>query len=118
MILFAHTYAVYHTDHDLVCGVVCSLVTGRESDGVTENCELFLRSVVKSFPFIDAHLMQQMVMTLAKVKVGETPTALNTVCTSLFGLQFMSSAENVCNTCGDLHALRKCSVCKMVGNVK
>ena len=45
------------------------LCKGRDSDGFLEVQERFIRSVIKSFPYLDSQLLQQIVKTLASVEI-------------------------------------------------
>jgi len=45
------------------------LCRGTESDGFLETQEKLIRSVVKSFPYLDSQLLQQIVKTLASVEI-------------------------------------------------
>ncbi|ELU00182.1 hypothetical protein CAPTEDRAFT_151340 [Capitella teleta] len=90
-----------------------SLVKGRDEDGFAEQQEKLIRASVRDFPYIESQLMQQMVRSIAPVKIGQSPTALNILSSAVNGQKFATDDESCC-TCGQLHAEKKCSVCKMV----
>ncbi|KAK2150640.1 hypothetical protein LSH36_397g02007 [Paralvinella palmiformis] len=99
---------------DHLKGWIRRLCRGTESDGFLETQEKLIRSVVKSFPYLDSQLLQQIVKTLASVEIGDSPTALSVLNSALNGQQFASNDDQICNTCGEMKADKKCSACKSV----
>uniref|UniRef100_T1J016 MYND-type domain-containing protein n=1 Tax=Strigamia maritima TaxID=126957 RepID=T1J016_STRMM len=87
-------------------------IVGRPEDGFAENLELFIRQGIRQFQYPDSAVLQQLVRSLAPVKIGDDPTALSLVCASING-QRMAVNDNVCATCGDTDCdVKKCSSCK------
>uniref|UniRef100_T1IZN9 MYND-type domain-containing protein n=1 Tax=Strigamia maritima TaxID=126957 RepID=T1IZN9_STRMM len=93
-------------------GIIKLWVKGRPEDGFAENLELFIRQGIRQFQYPDSAVLQQLVRSLAPVKIGDDPTALSLVCASING-QRMAVNDNVCATCGDTDCdVKKCSSCK------
>ena len=53
----------------LACFISNRLCKGREPDGFLEVQEKLIRSMIKSFPYLDSQLIQQIVKTLAAVEI-------------------------------------------------
>ncbi|XP_013406731.1 ankyrin repeat and MYND domain-containing protein 2 [Lingula anatina] len=90
-----------------------SLLRAREGDGTQEVMEQCVRQALKEFPYVESKLLQQIVPTLAKKKIGEQPDALMILTQALNGQQF-GSDDTACDTCGETGAEKKCSACKKV----
>uniref|UniRef100_A0A2C9MAI1 MYND-type domain-containing protein n=1 Tax=Biomphalaria glabrata TaxID=6526 RepID=A0A2C9MAI1_BIOGL len=73
-----------------------------------------VRQAIKDFPYATSALLQQLVRQIAPVKIGNTPTALSILISSLNGQQFAWDASEGCDTCGEAKAEAKCAKCKMV----
>ena len=88
---------------------------GVESDRAQEYMEKYLRECIRTFPFQQSALLQNMVTTLSKVPIGGHPTA-HTVLNSSINGQRMFQDEGSCVTCGEEKAMKKCSKCKSVSS--
>ena len=53
----------------IACRVCCSLVRGRSSDGFRETQELFMRAMLRDFPYSENTLIQTIVKTLAPIPI-------------------------------------------------
>ncbi|KAK6970594.1 hypothetical protein BgiMline_026272 [Biomphalaria glabrata] len=95
-------------------GWLKSLMKGRDEDGFLEFQERLVRQAIKDFPYATSALLQQLVRQIAPVKIGNTPTALSILISSLNGQQFAWDASEGCDTCGEAKAEAKCAKCKMV----
>ncbi|XP_060081894.1 ankyrin repeat and MYND domain-containing protein 2-like [Ylistrum balloti] len=103
-----------YQEHQSLDNWIKRLVKGRDLDGFPEKQELLIRQSLREFPYSDSQLLQQLVRTLASVKVGDSPTALSVLSQGINGHRMTFDAEDICCTCGELYAEKKCSACKMV----
>lgn len=94
-------------------GLLKFLLKGRPEDGFLVNIETLLRDCIKSFPYSQSNIFQQLVRVLSKVHIGNEPSALSTITQSLNGIQSADFSE-CCVCCGEPQIVNKCSVCKMV----
>ncbi|XP_033731860.1 ankyrin repeat and MYND domain-containing protein 2-like isoform X2 [Pecten maximus] len=90
------------------------LVKGRDSDGFPETQERIIRQSLREFPYGDSQLLQQLVRTLATVKIGDSPSGLSVLTQGVNGYRMTFDADDICGTCGESYAEKKCSACKMV----
>lgn len=101
----------------LLTNVMKYWLKGREEDGFPKALEELVRQGLREYPYHHQSLFQQLVRTLAPVRIGDEPTGIDLVTSTLCGRQ-MADAEDACSTCGeasmDSRPLRKCSVCKSV----
>lgn len=100
-------------DTDPVDELIKLWLRGRSGDGFPENLERFLRQCIREFQFIDSSILQQLVRNLAPVAIGDEPSAITLLTTTINGQQ-AATAEDVCVACGESGALKKCSVCKAI----
>ena len=91
------------------------LMKGRESDGFPDNQERLLRDMLKSFPYIECQLLQQIVTNIASKKIAENQrsTAMSILASCMNGQRFASDDDRQCITCQDFHA-KTCNICKSV----
>lgn len=82
-----------------------------KNDGVPEYQEAFLRESVREFPYRESTIFRQMVATLA---ASDPPSAVSVVSAAINGQRAFSDSAQVCITCGEDKASKKCSKCKMV----
>lgn len=75
--------------------------------------EKFLRNDVLAFPYVECNLFQQLVTTLAPLKVGQEPSAISIVTEAVNGQRGMDN-PSPCATCGNPNAEKKCSACKSI----
>ncbi|XP_078580177.1 ankyrin repeat and MYND domain-containing protein 2-like [Branchiostoma floridae x Branchiostoma japonicum] len=107
----AHKWLV--EKNDTLQNLMKYLLKGREKDGFPVAQEKFLRLSIRSFPYHESELLQQIVHNVAPVTVGDDPTALSILVSAINGHQ-SAAAEDQCFTCGELQAEKKCSACKKV----
>ncbi|XP_050407199.1 ankyrin repeat and MYND domain-containing protein 2 isoform X2 [Patella vulgata] len=88
-----------------------SLVRGRDGDGFPEKMERLIRQALKEFPYVESQLLQTLVRQISSVKIGDQPSALQTLIQGVNGQQFAMD-DDTCNTCSEKDAIKKCSVCK------
>ncbi|XP_033624829.1 ankyrin repeat and MYND domain-containing protein 2-like [Asterias rubens] len=96
-----------------VDGLLKVLLKGQEPDGEKVGMEKIMRQWIRDFPYHESELLQQIVRNLANVKIGEDPSALTILTQGINGSRSVET-EDVCSTCGDAKAAKKCSACKMV----
>ncbi|XP_054001583.1 ankyrin repeat and MYND domain-containing protein 2 [Hylaeus anthracinus] len=82
-----------------------------KSDGTPEYQEVFLRECVREFPYRESPIFRQMVATLA---ASDPPSAVSVVSAAINGQRAFSDSAQVCVTCGEDKANKKCSKCKTV----
>lgn len=82
-----------------------------KSDGIPEYQEAFLREVVREFPFRESTIFRQMVATLAS---SDPPSAVSVVSAAINGQRGFLENAQVCVTCSEEKATKKCSKCKVV----
>lgn len=82
-----------------------------KSDGTPEYQELFLRETVREFNFRDSTIFRQMVATLAS---SDPPSAISVIAAAINGQRAFTDNPQICVTCGEEKAPKKCSKCKMV----
>lgn len=86
-------------------------VKGREEDGFFINLEQFLRQCLQEFPYRECALLQQLVCTLAPVKIGDEPSAISILLNAVRGQKGCDN-DFVCLTCGEPKPQKRCSACK------
>lgn len=82
-----------------------------KNDGLPEYQEAFLRESVREFPFRESTIFRQMVATLAS---RDPPSAVSVVSAAINGQRGFSDNVQICVTCGEDKAVKKCSKCKAV----
>ena len=82
-----------------------------KSAGQPEYQEAFVREAVREFPFIKSAIFRQMVATLAST---DPPSAVSVVSAAINGQRGFVDNSQVCVTCGEEKATKKCSKCKAV----
>ena len=82
-----------------------------KTDGMPEYQEAFLRECVREFPYRESTIFRQMVATLA---ASDPPSAVSLVSAAINGQRAFSDNAQVCVTCGEDKASKKCSKCKTV----
>ncbi|XP_012272395.1 ankyrin repeat and MYND domain-containing protein 2 [Orussus abietinus] len=82
-----------------------------KSDGNPEYQESFLRESVREFPFRESTIFRQMVATLAS---NDPPSAVSVVSAAINGQRGFTDNLQICITCGEEKATKKCSKCKAV----
>ena len=81
--------------------------------GFPEGVERLLRQIVRSYPYQENAIFQQLVQTLSSVEIGDEPSALSILTQAVIG-KGQDSETNICSTCGELKPDKRCSKCKMV----
>ncbi|CAG0882119.1 unnamed protein product [Cyprideis torosa] len=89
------------------------LIVERESDGFQENLEKYLRGILKSYKYRQNEVWTQLITSLAKVEIGDDPTALDTIANVVCGTG-LTSGSFTCATCGQRSrtSLSRCGKCK------
>ncbi|EFN88764.1 ankyrin repeat and MYND domain-containing protein 2 [Harpegnathos saltator] len=82
-----------------------------KNDGLPEYQEAFLRESVREFPFRESTIFRQMVATLAS---RDPPSAVSVISAAINGQRGFSDNTQICVTCGEDKAIKKCSKCKAV----
>lgn len=82
-----------------------------KSDGLPEYQEAFLRESVREFPFRESTIFRQMVATLTST---DPPSAISVISAAINGQRGFSDNGQICITCGEDKATKKCSKCKAV----
>ena len=82
-----------------------------KGDGTQEYQELFLRELVREFPFTDCAIFRQMVATLTS---NDPPSATSIVAAAINGQRAFDENTLYCTTCSEEGPLKKCSKCKAV----
>ncbi|XP_046691200.1 ankyrin repeat and MYND domain-containing protein 2-like isoform X2 [Silurus meridionalis] len=94
-----------------------SLLKGRDGDGFPEYQEKFIRDCIWKFPYCEATLLHQLIQNIAPdetvSETGSAPMAFSALTQALTGQMALMDAE-LCATCGERGADKKCSFCKMV----
>ncbi|XP_036827553.1 uncharacterized protein LOC110489407 isoform X1 [Oncorhynchus mykiss] len=90
------------------------LLKGRDGDGFPQYQEKFIRDCIRKFPCCEAALLQQQVMSIATVEIGNDQTAFSVLTQALMGKMTFIDAD-FCTTCGERGAEKRCSLCNMVG---
>nr|CAG4640861.1 EOG090X06BA [Eulimnadia texana] len=83
-------------------------------DGFPEFLDNFVRESIRSFAFKDTVVFRQLVVGLAKTKQSPESTLAIQMLNSAVNGQRGFAEEQVCGTCGQEKAPKKCSKCKMV----
>ncbi|XP_045550765.1 ankyrin repeat and MYND domain-containing protein 2 [Salmo salar] len=86
--------------------LIKSLLKGSHRDGFPQYQEKFIRDCIRKFPYCEAALLQQQVMSIAPVEIGNDPTAFSVLTQALF------IDADFCTTCGERG--QRCSLCNMV----
>lgn len=81
------------------------------SDGTLEFQELFLRDSVREFNYRESAIFRQMVATLAS---SDPPSAVSVIGAAINGQRAFNDNAQICATCSEEKATKKCSKCKMV----
>lgn len=82
-----------------------------KSDGTHEYQESFLREIVREFNYRESAIFRQMVATLAS---SDPPSAVSVIAAAINGQRAFNDNLQICITCGEEKATKKCSKCKMV----
>ncbi|XP_011502049.1 PREDICTED: ankyrin repeat and MYND domain-containing protein 2 [Ceratosolen solmsi marchali] len=82
-----------------------------KSDGTFEYQELFLKETVREFQYRNSRIFRQMVATLAST---DPPSAISVIEAAINGQQVFNDYSQICITCGEEKATKKCSKCKSV----
>ncbi|KAI5621569.1 ankyrin repeat and MYND domain-containing protein 2, partial [Silurus asotus] len=90
-----------------------SLLKGRDGDGFPQYQEKFIRDCIRKFPYCEATLLHQLIQNIAPDETGSAPMAFSALTQALTGQMALMDAE-LCATCGERGADKKCSLCKMV----
>ncbi|UJR22550.1 hypothetical protein I4U23_025599 [Adineta vaga] len=85
-----------------------------ETDGFKLYEEKFIRETIRNFPYKQCALLQQLVRLIAPIKLGQTPSALTVLTTTLNGRSFEEEIPNRCDACSQPNASRRCTACKSV----
>lgn len=80
--------------------------------GFPEGLERLLRQIVRSYPFQENAIFQQLVQTLSTVEIGDEPSALSILSQAIIG-KGPDSETDACYTCGELSPDKRCSKCKV-----
>ncbi|XP_022106491.1 ankyrin repeat and MYND domain-containing protein 2-like isoform X2 [Acanthaster planci] len=106
-----HKYDVDKLDG--IDGLLKYLLRGREPDGEKLVMEKVIREAIRDFPYHESELLQTMVRNIANVKPGDDPSALTILSQGINGSRSVET-EEICITCGETKAAKKCSACKTV----
>ena len=82
-----------------------------KADGTSEFQELFLKESIREFNYRESAIFRQMVATLAS---KDPPSAISVVSAAINGQRAFNDNIQICITCGEEKATKKCSKCKMV----
>jgi len=96
---------------DVVEFLIRRFLKSNKSEGLSEYQEAFLRESVREFPFRESTIFRQMVATLAS---SDPPSAVSVVSAAINGQRGFSDNAQICVTCGEEKATKKCSKCKTV----
>ncbi|XP_034188818.2 ankyrin repeat and MYND domain-containing protein 2 [Osmia lignaria lignaria] len=96
---------------DTIEGLIRKFLKCSKNDDIPEYQEAFLRETVREFPYRESTIFRQMVATLAAT---DPPSALSVVSAAINGQRAFSDNAQVCVTCGEDKASKKCSKCKTV----
>ncbi|XP_033340998.1 ankyrin repeat and MYND domain-containing protein 2 [Megalopta genalis] len=96
---------------DTIEGLIKKFLKCSKSDGTPEYQEAFLRDTVREFPYRESTIFRQMVATLA---APDPPSAVSVVSAAINGQRAFFDNAQVCVTCGEDKASKKCSKCKTV----
>ncbi|XP_035217493.1 ankyrin repeat and MYND domain-containing protein 2-like [Stegodyphus dumicola] len=84
-----------------------------DENGFPVVLEKLLRQDVREYPYHDCSLFQQLVRSLAPVKIGDEPSAISILSEAVNGQRGIDNTVS-CSTCGEPDAEKKCSACKSV----
>ncbi|XP_011307363.1 ankyrin repeat and MYND domain-containing protein 2 [Fopius arisanus] len=73
--------------------------------------EALLREIVREFPFRESTIFRQMIATLAGT---DPPSAVSVVSAAINGQRGFVDLSQICITCGEEKATKKCSKCRAV----
>jgi len=76
--------------------------------------EKYLREMIRNFPYKQCPLLQQLVRQIAPITIGQNPSALTVLTTTLNGRTFEEDTSNRCDACNEPNAIRRCTGCKSV----
>ncbi|CAK9829767.1 Ankyrin repeat and MYND domain-containing protein 2 [Anthophora retusa] len=96
---------------DTIEGLIRKFLKCSKNDGVPEYQEAFLRECVREFLYRESTIFRQMVATLA---ASDPPSALSVVSAAINGQRAFSDNAQICITCGEDKANKKCSKCRAV----
>ena len=96
---------------DPVEALVRKFLKCNKTDGIPEYQEAFLRETVREFPFRESTIFHQMVATLAG---SDPPSAASVISAAINGQRGFLDQSQICVTCGEEKAMKKCSKCKAV----
>ncbi|UXI19166.1 GPCR-like protein family B [Sarcoptes scabiei] len=82
------------------------------SNGFSENIERLLRESIRSYPFKDNSLFQQLVRTLSSIEIGDEPSAQTILSQTILGKANGSDDQAICFTCSEIKPKKRCSKCK------
>ncbi|XP_038049493.1 ankyrin repeat and MYND domain-containing protein 2-like [Patiria miniata] len=111
LLRMCHKYDVDNLDG--ADGLIKFFLKGREPDGEKLGMETKIRGAIRDFPYHESELLQTMVRNIANVKPGDDPSALTILSQGINGSRSVET-EEICSTCGEAKAAKKCSACKMV----
>ncbi|XP_046856860.1 ankyrin repeat and MYND domain-containing protein 2-like [Xenia sp. Carnegie-2017] len=94
-------------------GFLKYLIKGRPSDGFPLGTEDFIRQTIREYSYSETTILRQLVTSIAPVKKGDEPTALSCLTQVINGIHSMQQS-NLCSTCSQPNAERRCSACKTV----
>ncbi|XP_014211091.1 ankyrin repeat and MYND domain-containing protein 2 [Copidosoma floridanum] len=82
-----------------------------KSNGSYDYQEQFLKDIVREFNYRDSAIFRQMVATLAS---SSPPSAVSVIAAAINGQRAFNDSAQICATCGEEKATKKCSRCKTV----
>ncbi|XP_028399549.1 ankyrin repeat and MYND domain-containing protein 2-like [Dendronephthya gigantea] len=94
-------------------GFLKYLIKGRPSDGFPLGTEDFIRQAIREYSFPETTILRQLVTSIAPVNKGDQPTALTCLTQVINGIQSIQHT-NICGTCSQPNAEKRCSACKTV----
>ncbi|CAF0895510.1 unnamed protein product [Adineta steineri] len=102
-------------DIEKTCGELSKkFAHGNENDGFKMYEEKFIRETIRNFPYKQCPLLQQLVRLIAPITLGQNPSALTVLTTTLNGRTFEDDTLHLCDACSQPNATRRCTACKSV----
>lgn len=96
---------------DIIEFLIRKFLKYTKNDALPEYQEAFLRECVREFPFRESTIFRQMIATLTST---DPPSAISVISAAINGQRGFSDNDQVCITCGEDKATKKCGKCKTV----
>nr|CAG4638450.1 EOG090X06BA [Cyclestheria hislopi] len=99
---------------ELLDQIIKAFLKIRSTDGYPEFLDSFVRESIRTFPFKETTVFRQLVFTLSKNEQNfKNPSAISILNSTINGQRGFQD-DNLCCTCGEEKAVKKCAKCKMV----